>query len=162
MRGKILKAMCVIALVSITPALSVDEVSDCNLPKQMILEDNIMALAISNEVSTSFVRESTELLSEAKAITEEEWKSILNMELKDWQLTSSSNVRFKRMINKIPENAKVLDLGCHYGEFSLFGAPNRPDISIVGVDFSENCLEKTSSSFKALINLPIKSIISSP
>lgn len=58
--------------------------------------------------------------------------SLLNDYLGNWH----GEIILKNLLSKLPENATVLDLGCGYGRISLFLKKHRPDLKIIGLDFS--------------------------
>ena len=58
--------------------------------------------------------------------------SLLNDYLGNWHI----EVILKNLLSKLPKNATVLDLGCGYGRISNFIKKHRPDLRIIGLDFS--------------------------
>lgn len=69
----------------------------------------------------------------------------------------------KYLLNYIPQNARVIDIGCGYGRISSMLLKERPDIELIGIDFSYNycalCKKNTSMDVICgdLNSLPLRS-----
>jgi 2-polyprenyl-3-methyl-5-hydroxy-6-metoxy-1,4-benzoquinol methylase len=75
---------------------------------------------------------------------------------------------FSRILEYIPLGASVLDVGCGKGDFLRFAAHARPDLSLTGIDLSDNQPEegirfvrgevltwKTDERFSAIVSLAV-------
>ncbi len=80
--------------------------------------------------------------------TEHEW-DLISKNTNRWKSPTEGMGRFQHILGIIDKKykrpAKILDLGCHYGEFGVWSTFNSGyNHKITGIDFSEKCIEKAN------------------
>ncbi|MCK9596425.1 methyltransferase domain-containing protein [Candidatus Pacearchaeota archaeon] len=80
--------------------------------------------------------------------TKEQWEMISNSP-ENWKGSSVGMGRFPHILDIIDSRfkrpVKILDLGCHYGEFGIWTTfYSGYNHQVTGIDFSEKCIEKAN------------------